>query len=438
MIPDSWRTVSSRLWRATKDRTLPKDLLIVGPAGTGKTWGILHWLHCLARDNRNLRILIARQTRAALSESVLVTYEQEILPLDNMQWMADGASRRNRQIYKYPSGSEIVLGNMERPSKVLSTAWDIAYFNEAIELAEEAWETVRSRMNRPGRQSRFGFLLGDTNPGHPDHWLKRRQARGLTTHWEAKHEANPALFDGRHWTAVGERYFRESLDTLTGTRRARLRDGIWAVGEGIWFDAFDNARHVTEAAEYNPAWPAFLAVDPGVTTGAVWYQVRTENGLHHATVFGDYLSEGLTAEANARAIQARGQELCGGRVAVSYCDPAGGARNPIGPTVIAEYAKTGLHLKPWGRANPSVADTLALVETLLDPIGGQPRLLVHPRCESLVRAFHAYTRAQRGGQWMDWPEDPQHPHEDLIDSLRGGLYARIPLRKTLVIRKVGA
>jgi hypothetical protein len=431
-------TVDSRLWKAIRYRTLPTDLLIVGPAGTGKTWGILRWIHCLARDNRDLRILISRKTRASLTESVLVTYEQEILPLDGMQGIAAGVKRRVRQSYVYPSGSEIVLGGLDDADRILSTAWDLAYINEAIEATEQAWETLKSRMARPGRSSRFGYLLGDTNPGHPDHWLKKRGDAGRTRIWDTTHEANPALFDGRRWTPAGVRYFRESLDHLTGSRRVRLRDGIWAVGDGAWFDAFDPARHVTGLAEFDPALPAFLAVDPGVITGAVLFQVRTASGLHFVNVFGDYLSEGLTAEANARAIKGLADQLFPGQLANRYCDPAGGARNPIGPTVMAEYARAGLVLQPWARANPSVADSLALVEGLLDPVNGVPRLTVHPRCRHLVSAFGNYQRAKRAGQWMDWPEDPQHPAEDLIDALKGGLYARIPARKTLIIRKVGA
>jgi hypothetical protein len=37
-----------------------------------------------------------------------------------------------------------------------------------------------------------------------------------------------------------------------------------------------------------------------------------------------------------------------------------------------------------------------------------------------------YRRAKRGGQWQDWPEDPQHPHEELVDALRGGLRTYFP------------
>jgi hypothetical protein len=369
---------------------------------------------------------------------VLVTFEQEILPLDGMEGLAAGVKRRVRQSYVYPSASELVLGGLDEPSRILSTAWDIAFLNEAIEGTEESWETLKSRMSRPGRRSRFGYLLGDTNPGHPDHWLKKRGDAGSTAIWDTRHEANPALYDGRRWTPAGVRYFQESLDPLTGSRRARLRDGLWAVGDGLWFDAFDPRRHVAESAGFDPALPAFLAVDPGVVTGAVLFQVRSAGGLHWVNVFGDYLSENLTAEANARAISGLAGQLCEGRLANRYCDPAGGARNPIGPTVMAEYARAGLPLQPWSKANPSVADSLALVEGLLDPVGGQPRLTVHPRCRHLISAFGNYQRAKRAGQWMDFPEDPQHPAEDLIDALKGGLHARIPARKTLIVRKVGA
>ena len=33
-------------------------------------------------------------------------------------------------------------------------------------------------------------------------------------------------------------------------------------------------------------------------------------------------------------------------------------------------------------------------------------------------------------QWMDYAEDPQHPHEDLIDPLAGGLKLEFPEGRT--------
>jgi hypothetical protein len=32
---------------------------------------------------------------------------------------------------------------------------------------------------------------------------------------------------------------------------------------------------------------------------------------------------------------------------------------------------------------------------------------------------------------MDYPADPQHPHEDLIDALRGGLKLALPVGRKL-------
>ena len=47
------------------------------------------------------------------------------------------------------------------------------------------------------------------------------------------------------------------------------------MSDGAWFPSFDAARHVTAAAEYDPALPVHLAIDCGVSrhVAAVWFQV---------------------------------------------------------------------------------------------------------------------------------------------------------------------
>jgi hypothetical protein len=105
-------------------------------------------------------------------------------------------------------------------------------------------------------------------------------------------------------------------------------------------------------------------------------------------------------------------------------DPAGNARTAIGPAVVQEYARVGLKSEPWPLR--SVSDGLALVDSFLSPADGVPRLKLHPRCRDLARAFGSYRRAKTAGQWRDYPADPQHDAEDLLDALRGGLVARWP------------
>jgi Terminase-like family. len=403
---------------------MPRELVVVGPAGTGKTYPILAVIHDLCK-RYSLRVLLLRATRASLTESVLVTYEDEILARDGWRWLCDGAGRAHRLAYDYPSGSTVVPAGLDRtPSRVLSTSWDIVHINECIEVKQDVWEYLATRLNRPGRQ-RTGWLIGDTNPGSPEHWLKRRCDAGTATLWETSHEANPVMHDGRDWTPAGLSYL-DTLNRLTGVRRKRLLDGQWVAGEGVWFDTFDPDVHVGEAAGYDPQLRAYLAIDTGVHTGAVWFQVRESGHDRMVSVFGDYYSYDFGATANARAIMGRSRELCGGRLDRVVADPAGRARTGNGPTVLGEYELAGFRrIDSWPLR--TVNDSLELLATFVGGEGDNPPgLMVHPRCKDLINAFGGYMRAQQAGQWIDRPVDPQHPWEDTIDALRGGLCAIMP------------
>lgn len=371
-----------------------------------------------------------RATRVSLTESVLVTFEDKVLVADGWEWLADGAGRAHRLSYDYPSKATIVPAGLDRnPSRVLSTEWDLVYVNECIEVKQDVWETLVTRLGRFARSNeqgayRTGWLIGDTNPGSPDHWLKKRCDANLATLWNTTHQANPTYHDGRDWTPLGAAYL-DTLNRLTGVRRKRLLEGLWVQGEGVWFDTFDPDVHVAESADYDPALPVRLAVDSGVFTGAVLFQVR-EHPTVSINVFADYLTEGVSAENNAKALLKLAGERCRGRIDKAFTDPAGGARNPVGPTVMGEYERAGLRLDRWPLFG--VGDGLALIEAFLGGTENSPPpgLFVHPRCVNLINAFGAYKRAKRAEQWMDYPEDPQHPYEDTMDALRGGLVATFP------------
>ena len=415
-------SIGCRLAAAAEAGRLPKELLIVGPAGTGKTFPVLCMLHVLATGYAGLRILICRQTRASLTNSVLVTFEQEVLAADGMGWLAGSVSRSTRMSYRYPNGSEVALGGLDKPDRILSTGWDLIFVNEAIETREDAWDALGSRLDRPGRPRRFGYLLADTNPGAPNHWLKTRCDEGRTSLWETSHKANPAMFDGVAWTPAGLAYL-DRLDRLRGTRRKRLKEGLWASGEGTWFDTFDTSTHVSETAAYDPRWPVHFAVDSGVETGAVWFQVREGVDGPRVTVFADYYKYNLPAYDVGLELLALTRALCG-RIDRGTQDPSGSSKSPTGPTVTGEYRRAGLDLNGWPSYSGSVSDGLNLLESFVavDP----PALLIHPRCSHLIDAFANYKRKRYRDQWADVPEDPQHPYEELMDALRGGLQDKFP------------
>jgi hypothetical protein len=202
-----------------------------------------------------------------------------------------------------------------------------------------------------------------------------------------------------------------------------------------WFTRFNRAKHVSPLAEYNPAFPAYLSVDCGVSrwTGAILYQFipidRDQVRMH---VIGDYLSEGMLHNENAERILAMaGSRLLGGGVIDKVLlDPASGARSGAGPTAESEYEKVfGRRVQRWPLRG--VLDSLALVELLLGGEGREPELLIHPRCEATIAAFYGYERASRGGEYLDTPLDPNHPSEEGIDCIRGACCDKWPEGKRL-------
>jgi hypothetical protein len=163
----------------------------------------LHKLHWAAAQNYpGMRGLIVRKTRESLTQSALVTFEDKVLGPWWRERIAANCQRRVRQSYTYPNGSELVVGGLDKPSKVMSTEYDLAYVQEAIELTEGDWESLNSRV-RNGVM-RYQQLFGDTNPDAPTHWIKRRAEGGQLRLLESPPRGQPGLLGPRDERLDGE------------------------------------------------------------------------------------------------------------------------------------------------------------------------------------------------------------------------------------------
>lgn len=238
------------------------EVVLAGAAGTGKSVASLTKLHWLAELVPGFRGLILRKTRESLTESGLVTFEERVLPPGHAA-LATGGQRRMRQAYRYPNGSQITVGGMDKPSRIMSTEYDVVYVQEAIELAEPEWEAILTRL-RNGRLP-YQQLVADTNPDAPTHWLKRRADAGKLQMFHSVHEDNPALYDpAAGWTPAGKSYLAK-LDALSGPRLQRLRWGRWVQAEGVVFDEYRPAVHLIDRFEVPLDWERYWAVDFGYT-----------------------------------------------------------------------------------------------------------------------------------------------------------------------------
>ncbi len=270
-------------------RTSRREVLMAGPAGTGKSRALIEKLHYCADKYAGMRGLMVRKTRTSMTQSVMVTYEQKVLPEG---WLGTVIRwRTQEQEYRYPNGSIIAVAGLDDPAKVMSSEWDIIYVQEATELEEDDWGSLLTRL-RNGVMP-YQQLLADCNPAHPEHWLKLRCDRGITLLLESRHEDNP--------TVTPE--YLAALDALPGVLYQRLRLGRWVAAEGtVYQDEWNPAVHVIPRFAIPPEWPRYWAIDFGYRNPFVWLAfAESPDGILYR--YRELYQTGWLVEDLARAIR---------------------------------------------------------------------------------------------------------------------------------------
>jgi len=255
----SARGAATRLWSSRAP-----EVVLSGPAGTGKSRACLEKLNAAALKYPGMRALMVRKTQTSLGSTTLVTWREKVavegLAAGVLKFY--GGSSAEPPSYKYSNGSTIVLGGMDKSTKIMSSEYDMAFVEECIELTTEDWEAITTRL-RNGVMP-YQQLLAATNPAQPTHWLKLRANSGQTVMYEMRHEDNPQYFtaDGV-MTPAGVSYIEGKLDKLTGVRHKRLRQGLWVAAEGLVYEEFDPYVHVVPWFVPPMAWPRWWGIDFG-------------------------------------------------------------------------------------------------------------------------------------------------------------------------------
>ncbi len=307
-------TVTYRARGATRDLFYCRDseVLLEGPAGTGKTRGVLEYVYWLCVTFPGIRVLFVRKTRASLTESVLVTWEQKVLP--DTACVNGTAGPQNRMSYTFPRARNqvggqtytgerhVVLGGMDKSTRIMSTEYDVIVGFECNELTESDWEMLLSR-NRNYRMP-WQQMIADTNPDSDTHWLNRRgkkpyvvprELEGMLpaarphqtqmTRLLSRHTDNPMLWNAakNQWTLEGALYLRK-LHALTGPRAGRLLRGEWVGAEGQIWSVFDRALHMVYRNRVDEQGKAILDGHPRTKDGELrldWYFASMDWGFRN-------------------------------------------------------------------------------------------------------------------------------------------------------------
>lgn len=313
------------------------EILLSGPAGTGKSRGCLEKLHAAALKYAGMRGLILRKTLASLGSTALVTWRtyviKEALQASTVEFY--GGSKEEPAQYRYDNGSVIVIGGLDKPTRIMSSEYDMIYVQEAIELSADDWESCTTRL-RNGVMP-YQQLIADTNPERPTHWLNERCEAGLCLMLQSRHEDNPLYFDERgSITEAGSAYILGVLDRLTGVRYLRYRKGLWVAAEGIVYDGWDPAVHLLDAfAQGEPPvdWPRYWTVDFGFTNPFVC-QMWAEDPDGRGYLYREIYMSGRTVDEHCVSIMD------------IVSEPVDGYRHPAGAERFAYHGRRWTAPKP--------------------------------------------------------------------------------------------
>lgn len=212
-----------------------RTMRVEGPAGTGKTLALLTKIHYMCEIHPGCRVLIVRATKTAMNDTIIPQYMQ-LIGQDHP--CHSNAQAQSISSVKYPNGSTIVFGGLDKPGKFMGADFDFIWVNEGTQFVpKDSVDILYSRFRGPTRTP-YRQMIVDCNPSFPSHWLNTWEETPENVRIKSRHQDNPIRFNWatQTWTPEG----LEELDNLrqisNEALRKRMLDGIWAAQEGAVFD----------------------------------------------------------------------------------------------------------------------------------------------------------------------------------------------------------
>lgn len=367
------------------------EILVGAAAGTGKSLALLTKCLTLLDKYPRCRGLFCRGTRASLTQSGLVTWEDDVLGPDHHVLIRNPIKRRVRQSYEFPNGSEFVVAGLDDPGKTLSAQYDFVYIQEATEegVALGHYEQLL-RLMRNGKMRKDGAVwhqvMMDCNPTTPAHWLFKRHLQGKLRLFTSLHRDNPRYWDraANDWTPEGRAYVEGTLRRMTGARLARFYHGRWEAAEGLVFDGFiprphddpQKPGHLMPHGWRPPAaWPRVWSIDWGFTSPLV-LQFWAVDGDGRMYLYREFYRTSIRAEAVGEWAAAELESGREPRPNAVVCDHD--------PLMKAEFEKgAGLSLELADKKD--LLAGIQLVQGRFDRTGDErPRIFIADRCVEQV------------------------------------------------------
>lgn len=360
------------------------EVLYSGSFGAGKTRALCTKAAMHAQIPGN-RVGLCRKTLVSLKATTLKTLIDgdgemaSILPFGSFK------HNKSEKTIKVYGGGEIVYFGLDQTSKIGSLNLGACGVDEAVELDEEDWKTLRSRCRNsvdPVRQ-----LFGACNPGPPNHHLAVRF--GLTEKHKAQRGCRAVeTCSGDNWFLPKD--YQEWLSGLTGRYGLRYRDGKWVGFDGTIYDMFTESEHVVSELPKLTSL-CWITADHGTANPCVFLLIgRGIDGVY-------YVVDEVRWDSKARGRQKDNAEYADDMVAMIK------GHNVIPQKILVDPSAADFILalrKHLHNVQGADNDVLAGIHRVMSMFR-QGKLKIHARCEGLIAELLGYVwepKAQQRGK----------------------------------------
>lgn len=275
-----------------------------------------------------------------------------------------------------------------------------AYINEASLANEEVFSEIISRCSGDGAR-----IICDTNPDHPEHWLKKKYIDNPGKNTISFH------FTLEDNTFLSERYKNNIIETTpSGMFTERGIFGLWTIGEGAIYSDFNKNIHIIDEDEVPldkitkyyagvdwgyEHWGAIVVI--GETDDGIKYLVR-EYAAQHKDI--DYW-----VEIAKKVIKEFGKKI------PFYCDSAR-------PEHVDRFETEGFYAY---NANKSV---LSGIEMVAKGYKENNLYIVRQRVERFLNEIYQYI-------WNPKTGEPIKKNDDVQDAVRYAIYSHETIQEWL-------
>lgn len=272
------------------------EVVIQGPAETGKTFAALWYVDTYLRKYPGAVGIVVRKTRASLFATVLRTFAKICVMRGGD---VDPYGGQKPEWYDYPNGSRLYVDGLDKAEKLLSGEFDIIYGNQVEEFTVADWETLTTRATGRAGNAPYSQVIGDCNPATQSHWLLARKSITLLPSY---HKDNPRLYDALGAITEAGKRTLHILGNLTGVRYLRLFKGLWVSAEGAIYNEYNPDVHLCNWFVPPADWPRYAVIDFGYNNPFVcqYWALSPDDVLY---MYREVYMTGVLVEDHAKHMQ---------------------------------------------------------------------------------------------------------------------------------------